>query len=164
MLYAVAEIAVFMVGATIIGILFGRLTKRRPQKVVSGKDTAELESTQTAVRELESERASLREQLSDAKGRVRILAAEPTAAETNNAATKEFAEQKRSYEVALEEAEAQADRLRGTIAERDHRIAQLSSGEPIPESERPATPIGYSSSAGTLADMKIVFGEEEEEG
>ncbi|MEA2003139.1 MAG: hypothetical protein U9N84_14790 [Actinomycetota bacterium] len=162
MLYAVTEIAVFMVGATIVGILLGRITKRSTPTIVSGADTAELTQAQAAVRELESERASLRGQLSDAKERVRQLAAEPTAEETNHAATEEFAEQQRSYEAALEEAEAQADRLRGTIAERDHRIAQLSSGEPIPESEQPSTPLGYSSSAGTIADMKIVFGEEEE--
>jgi hypothetical protein len=163
MLYAVTEIAVFMVGATIVGILFGRLTKRRSPKPASSNDTAELATAQGAMRELESERASLRGQLSAAKERVRQLAAEPTAAETNHAATEEFAGQKRAFEIALEEAEAQADRLRGVIAERDHRIAQLSSGEPIPESEEPSTPIGYSSSAGTLADMNIVFGEEEEE-
>ncbi len=162
MLYAVGEIAVFMVGATIIGILFGRLTKRRAPKSVSGNDTAELATARGAVRELESERASLRGQLSAAKERVRQLAAEPTAAETSHAATEEFAGQKRAYEIALEEADAQADRLRGVIAERDHRIAQLSSGEPLPESEEPSAPIGYSSSAGTLADMNIVFGDEEE--
>ena len=60
MLYAVAEIAAFMVGATIIGFLLGRLTKRRAPIAASGSDTTELEAANTAVRDLESERASLR--------------------------------------------------------------------------------------------------------
>jgi chromosome segregation ATPase len=158
MLYAVAEIAVFMIGATIVGFLLGRITKRSAS-VVSGDDSGELESAQTALRELEKERASLRGQLADAKERVRQLAAEPTASEVS-AATEELKEHNRALEEALKDAEAQADRLRATIADRDSRISQLSSGEEVPESE-PSEPVGYSSSAGTLADMRIVFDEEE---
>lgn len=160
MLYAVAEIAVFMIGATIVGFLLGRMTKRSTTTdVSSGDDSAELESAQAALRELESERASLRGQLADAKERVRQLAAEPTASEAS-AATEELREKNRKLETALAEAEAQADRLRATIADRDGRISQLSSGEEAPESE-PSAPVGYSSSAGTLADMRIVFDDEE---
>ena len=56
-----------------------------------------------------------------------------------------------------------AERLRAAIAKRDLRIAELSSGlEPSP-AETPSAPIGYSSSAGTLADMKIVFENDDEE-
>lgn len=159
MLYAVAEIAVFMIGATVVGFLLGRMTKRGAPRLVPGNDSAELESAQTAVRKLESERASLRGQLADAKERVRQLAAEPTATEAS-AATEELKQKNRSLEKELEQAEAQANRLRATIADRDKRISQLTSGEEIPEAEQ-AAPVGYSSSAGTLADMKIVFDEEE---
>ncbi len=158
MLYAVAEIAVFMIGATIVGFLLGRVTKRSRPKIVAGNG-ADLAESQAAIRELESERASLKGQLADAKERVRQLAAEPTASETTN---HELAQEKRSLEKALEEAEAQADRLRATIASRDSRIAELTSGEGGGESVEPAAPVGYSSSAGTLADMRIVFDEDEE--
>jgi chromosome segregation ATPase len=160
MLYAVAEIAVFMIGATIVGFLLGRITKRSSTTHIGpGDDSGELESAQAALRELESERASLRGQLADAKERVRQLAAEPTASEAS-AVTEEIKEKNRALEKALEEAEAQADRLRATIADRDGRIAELTSGEEVPESE-PSAPVGYSSSAGTLADMRIVFDDEE---
>lgn len=159
MLYAVAEIAVFMIGATIVGFLLGRLTKRSVPRLVSGNDSAELQSAQAALRELEKERASLRGQLADAKERVRQLAAEATASEASEA-TEELEDRNRSLEKKLEQAEAQADRLRATIADRDRRISQLTSGEDLPEPE-PSAPVGYSSSAGTFADMKIVFEDEE---
>jgi small-conductance mechanosensitive channel len=158
MLYAVTEIAAFMVGATIVGFLLGRLTKRSGPKARSGEDAAEIALAQASVRELETERASLREQLRDAKERTRLLAAETTAAES----TGELAADKKRLERALEDAEAQADRLRATIAERDTRIAALSAGDAPPPSETPSGPVGYSSSAGTLADTRIVFGEDEE--
>ena len=161
MLYAVAEIAVFMIGATIVGFLLGRITKRSSPRLVSGDDSDQLGSAQAALRELESERASLKGQLADAKERVRQLAAEPTASEASEV-TEELRAKNRSLENALEQAEAQADRLRATIADRDGRISQLTSGEEVPESE-PSIPVGYSSSAGTLADMRIVFDEDEDE-
>ena len=45
------------------------------------------------------------------------------------------------------------------IADRDARIAQITSGkEPA---DQPAAPVGYSSSAGTLADTRIVFHEDD---
>ena len=156
MLYAVAEIAAFMVGATIVGFLLGRLTKRKAPKIVSGENEAELAAAQAAVRELESERASLKGQLLDAKERTRQLAAETTSAESNE----EILEEKKKLEKALADAEAQADRLRATIAERDTRIATLTSGEEPPPQEAISGTVGYSSSAGTLADTRIVFGNE----
>jgi hypothetical protein len=159
MLYAVTEIAAFMVGATIVGFLLGRITKRSSPKIKSGEDVAELALAQASVRELETERASLREQLRDAKERTRLLAAETTAAES----TGELAADKKRLQQALTDAEAQADRLRATIAERDTRIAALTSGEPLPPQDATSGPVGYSSSAGTLADTRIVFGEEPEE-
>jgi predicted RNase H-like nuclease (RuvC/YqgF family) len=158
MLYAVTEIAAFMVGATIVGFLLGRITKRSAPKIVAGKDTAELATAQAAVRELESERASLRGQLADAKERSRQLAAETTAAEVSE----DFAEEKRRMETALEEASAQADRLRATIAERDSRIAALAAGEAPQDPTEHSGTVGYSSSAGTFTDTRIVFGDEEE--
>jgi len=161
MLYAVAEIAVFMVGATIIGFLLGRLTKRNAPRTVGGNNSAELASAQSALRELESERASLKGQLADAKERVRQLAAETTASEAGKD-TAALEKQKKSLERSLEEAEAQADRLRATIAERDGRLAALAAGEIPVEPEPSSAPLGYSSSAGTLADMKIVFDADEE--
>ncbi len=160
MLYAVTEIAAFMVGATIIGFLLGRVSKRGAPKSKAGGDSAELAAAQTAVRDLESERADLKGQLLDAKERVRQLAAEPTASETSEA-TEELRDQKRSLQKALEEARAQADRLRATIAERDLRIAEMGSGEAPAAPSTPSAPVGYSSSAGTLADMRIVFEEED---
>jgi seryl-tRNA synthetase len=161
MLYAVGEIAVFMIGATIVGFLLGRITKRSGPKILSGKDTADLASAQASIRELESERASLRGQLIDAKERVRALAAEPTAAESSEE-NQALADKNAKLEVALDEAEKRADRLRETIAARDLRIHELTSGEtPAGAPERPAA-VGYSSSAGTLADMKIVFDDDNE--
>lgn len=158
MLYAVAEIAAFMVGATIVGFLLGRMTKRSAPKVARIDDSKELAEAQAIVRELESDRASLRGQLSDAKERARQLASETTTAEVSE----DFAEEKRRLEKTLEEAEAQADRLRATIAERDSRIAAMASGD-APETPVPAEgTVGYSSSAGSFADTRIVFGEDEE--
>jgi hypothetical protein len=159
MLYAVGEIAIFMIGATIIGFLLGRYTKRSAPHLADGGDTAELADAQAAIRELESERADLRGQLADSKERVRQLAAEPTASESS-AAAQELQSRNEALEQALEEAEARTERLLETIARRDSRIAELTSEEP-PQEERPAAPIGYSSSAGTLADMRIVFDEDE---
>ena len=158
MLYAVTEIAAFMVGATIVGFLLGRITKRSAPKIATGGDTAELATAQAAVRELESERAALRGQLADAKERSRQLAAETTSAEVSE----DFAEEKRRMETELEQASAQADRLRATIGERDSRIAALAAGIAPPEPTEQSGTVGYSSSAGTFADTKIVFGEEEE--
>ena len=160
MLYAVAEIAVFMVGATIVGFLLGRLTKRSAPKQTSGEHAAALAESQAAVRELESERASLKGQLADAKERVRALAAESTVGEVSEV-QEELQGKIKDLQTAVEGAESQADRLRATIADRDKRIAQLSSGEVPDEPLAPVTPVGYSSSAGTLADMKIVFDEDE---
>ena len=163
MLYAVAEIAVFMVGATIIGFLLGRMTKRSSgPEYPSGDQTAELADAQAAVREMESERAALRGQLVDAKERVRQLATEPTASEST-AVADELTQQKLDLQRTLAEAEDQADRLRATIAARDARIAELASGDESSEPREPSAPVGYSSSAGTLADMKIVFDDESEE-
>lgn len=159
MLYAVAEIAIFMVGATIVGFLLGRLTKRSKTTIIPGEDSADLAAAQEAVRNLEAERAELRDQLRDAKERTRALAAETTVAESSE----DFAEEKKKLEKSLADAEAQADRLRATIAERDKRIASLSSGEEPEPSEGPARDVGYSSSAGTLADTRIVFGTEDED-
>jgi len=158
MLYAVAEIAAFMVGATIVGFLLGRITKRTAPKIISGEDSAELATAQASVRELESERLSLRSQLSDAKERARQLAVETTSAEVSE----DFEHEKQKLETALEEAEARADRLRATIAERDTRLAAMAAGESPPQGESPSSPVGYSSSAGTFAETRIVFGEEEE--
>jgi septal ring factor EnvC (AmiA/AmiB activator) len=159
MLYAVAEIAVFMIGATTVGFLLGRMTKRSTTRLVPGDESAaELESVKAAVRQLEMERATLKGQLADAKERVRQLAAEPTATESSEA-TEQLREKIRSLERDVEQAEARADRLRATIADRDSRISQLTSGEPIPEPE--SAPVGYSSSAGTLTDMRIVFNDGE---
>ncbi len=157
MIYAVAEIAAFMVGATIVGFLLGRMTKRTAPKIVPGAGSADVASAQAAIRELESERASLRGQLADAKERSRQLAAETTVAEVSE----DFAEEKRRMKTALEQAEAQADRLRAAIAERDGRLAALASGEAPPEPDPHLGPVGYSSSAGTFTDTRIVFGEEE---
>jgi uncharacterized membrane-anchored protein YhcB (DUF1043 family) len=159
MLYAVAEIAVFMVGATIVGFLLGRLTKRGGSSRRAATDPTALVEAREAVRELESERAALRSQLSDAKERVRQLAEAPTAAESAAAATHELAAQKRTLERELEEARAQADRLRAAVEERDGRIAGLMAGEV--DTAAPPAPIGFSSSAGTLADMRIVFEDED---
>lgn len=50
MLYAVAEIAIFMVVATIVGFLLGRVTKRSASGV-SGDNDSELTNAQTALRE-----------------------------------------------------------------------------------------------------------------
>lgn len=159
MLYAVAEIAAFMVGATIVGFLLGRMTKRRAPKIISGGDSADLASAQATVRELESERGSLKNQLRNEKERTRQLAAETTSAED----TKELAADKKRLQQALADAEAQADRLRSTIAERDTRIAALAAGEDPPAAQAASSgSVGYSSSAGTLADTRIVFGEEED--
>ncbi|MCP3997080.1 MAG: hypothetical protein GY722_18780 [bacterium] len=160
MLYAVVEIAAFMVGATIVGFLLGRMTKRGAPKIVSGKNSAELGTVQATVRELESERASLRDQLRNEKDRTRQLAAETTSVEDTEVLVKD----KKRLEKALADSEAQADRLRSTIAERDTRIAALAAGdEPPPmELETLSGTVGYSSSAGTPADTRIVFGEEED--
>ena len=159
MLYAVAEIAIFMVGATIVGFLLGRLTKRSKTMMLPGNDSAELAEAQAAVRDLEVERAELRGQLRDEKERTRALAAETTVAES----TEDYTEEKKQLEKSLADAEAQADRLRSTIAERDKRIAALSSGEEPDVDEDPARDVGYSSSAGTLADTRIVFGTEDQD-
>lgn len=163
MLYAVAEIAVFMVGATIVGFLLGRLTKRGASSRRKKAKPAALADAQQSMHELESERASLRSQLSDAKERIRQLAAAPTAAESAAAATHELAAQKRKLERQLEEAKAQANRLRAAVEDRDARIADLASGN-ADRSAPPPAPVGFSSSAGTLADMRIMFDEEEEGG
>lgn len=159
MLYAVTEIAAFMVGATIVGFLLGRITKRSKPRGQGSESSADLEVAQASIRDLEKERTSLREQLRDAKERTRLLAAETTSAES----TGELAADKKRLQQALTDAEAQADRLRATIAERDTRIAAMASGDAPPPEEPVAGSVGYSSSAGTLADTRIVFGEEEEE-
>ena len=158
MIYAVAEIAIFMVGATIVGFLLGRLTKRSKPKKTSDDDGSELAAAQATVRELEAERAGLKDQLRDAKERTRQLAAEATAAESSEG----FAEEKKKLKQSLADAEAQADRLRATIAERDKRIDSLTSGDEPAHDEVAARDVGYSSSAGTLADTRIVFGDEDE--
>lgn len=161
MFYAVGEIAIFMVGATIVGFLLGRLTKRTSSRVVTKGDNGELATAQAAVRDLESERASLKGQLLDAKERIRQLANEPAPGEVGEE-TEELKQKNRSLEKALEDAEAQADRLRATIADRDTRIAAITSGKTSGEEVEPAAPVGYSSSAGTLADMRIVFDDDED--
>ena len=158
MLYAVAEIAAFMVGATILGFILGRMTKRTKKPKIANGDSADLADMQAKVADLSSERGALREQLRDAKERIRQLAAETTADER----TEDFAEEKKKLKQALADAEAQADRLRATIAERDTRIAALSSGEEPPPSDAIAGTVGYSSSAGSFADTKIVFSDEDE--
>ena len=160
MFYAVAEIAVFMIGATIVGFLLGRITKRGTPRLVSGEDPVEMEHAQAAIRQLESEKASLRGQLADAKERVRQLASEPTASEASET-THHLEAENQSLAKALEEAEAKADRLRATIAARDARIAQITSGDQAAAGAEHEAPVGYSSSAGTLADMRIVFDENE---
>ncbi len=158
MLYAVTEIAAFMVAATIVGFMLGRVTKRTKSPVVAlGDNGGEVADLQAKVAELTSERGSLKDQLREAKDRVRQLAAETTVDEQSE----DFAEEKKKLETALEEAEAQADRLRSTIAERDTRIASLTSGEEPPPEAEPGS-VGYSSSAGSFADTRIVFGEEDE--
>ena len=160
MLYAVAEIAAFMVGATLVGFLLGLMTKRWAPKIIAGADSADIAAAEAAVRELESERASLKNQLRNEKERTRQLAAETTSAED----TKELAASNKKLERALADAEAQADRLRATIAERDTRLAALAAGEePPPAQAASSGSVGYSSSAGTLADTRIVFGEEADE-
>ena len=156
-LYAVAEIAVFMVGALLVGILLGRVTKRGGSKSGRGADSRELATTRETVRELEIERAELRDQLRDAKERTRLLAAEVTAEEKSE----DFAEERKKFKEALAEAESRADRLRATIAERDKRIASLTSGEPPSAPTEPPSSVGYSHSAGSFADTRIVFDEDE---
>jgi hypothetical protein len=155
-LYAVAEIAIFMVAATIVGFLLGRATKRRP-KPTTGDNNADLAGAQETLRELEAERADLREQLRDAKERTRLLAAEATSDEKSQ----DLAAAKREWEQKLADAEAQADRLRATIAERDSRIAALVAGEAPPE-PAPGERVGYSHSAGSFAETKIIFSDEDE--
>lgn len=154
-LYAVAEIAIFMVAATIVGFLLGRATKRRV-KTTSGGMSPDLASAEEALHELEAERAELREQLRDAKERIRLLAAETTSDEKSE----DLAAAKVKWEQKLADAEAQADRLRATIAERDSRIAALVAGETPPEPTREER--GYSHSAGSFAETRIIFSEEDE--
>ena len=105
MLYAVVEIAVFMIGATVIGFLLGRMTKRGTPRLLSREDPAELEEAEASIRELESERASLKGQLADAKDRVRQLASESTASEASEA-NHQLEAENQSLVSALEEAEA----------------------------------------------------------
>lgn len=156
-LYAVAEIAVFMAAALLVGFLLGRVTKRSARKAAVEGDSVDLMAAQSTIRELESERTQLREQLRDAKERTRLLAAEATTEEKSE----DFAEEKKRLEDQLTEAEARADRLRATIAERDKRIASLTTGEapPVPEE---AGSVGYSHSAGSFAETRIIFSEEDE--
>ena len=156
MLYAVAEIAIFMVVATIVGFLLGRVTKRSAAGL-SGDHDSDLANAQTALREIEAERADLKEQLRDAKERIRLLASEATAAEK----TEDFAAARRKWQEKLAAAEAQADRLRATIAERDNRIAALASGQ-VPEHDPALGDVGYSHSAGSFAETKIFFSEDDE--
>jgi len=158
MIYAVTEIAVFMIGATVVGFLLGRLTKRTAPKIVAGEETAELTAAQATIKDLEADRAALKKQLFNEKERTRQLAAETTVAEHSV----DFAEERRRLQQAVDDAEAQADRLRATIAERDSRIAAMSSGDAVAHSEPPVD-VGYSSSAGTLADTRIVFNNDEED-
>lgn len=157
MLYAVAEIAIFMVAATIIGFLLGRVTKRATGNAPGGNHDIDLANAEVALRELEAERTDLKEQLRDAKERIRLLAAEATAAEKSE----DFAAARREWEDKLTAAEAQADRLRATIAERDGRIAALAAGE-VPEHAASPGDVGYSHSAGSFADTRIVFTDEDE--
>jgi septal ring factor EnvC (AmiA/AmiB activator) len=158
-LYAVAEIAIFMVAATIVGFLLGRFTKRSaPRKGLLGSTQSDVADTQAAIRELETERADLREQLRDAKERMRLLASEVTTEEKSEG----LAAEKKRMERQLAEMEAQADRLRATIAERDGRLAALAAGEMPPLPLTDAGTVGYSHSAGSFAETRIVFSEEDE--
>lgn len=157
-LYAVAEIAVFMVAATIIGFLIGRFSKRSASaspRIGAGNDQVDANET---IRELEKERTALRDQLRAAKERTRMLAAEATIQEKSE----DFAEEKKRLQQKLADLEAQADRLRATIAERDGRIAAISAGEEPPARRPDPGSVGYSHSAGSFAETKIVFGEEDE--
>jgi uncharacterized membrane-anchored protein YhcB (DUF1043 family) len=157
-LYAVAEIAIFMVVATIIGFLIGRFTKRAAPATPRIGGGTDLGDAQDTIRELESERATLREQLRDARERTRMLAAEATTDEKSE----DFAEEKKRLQRRLADMEAQADRLRATIAERDSRIASLNAGEEVPTRHPDPGTVGYSHSAGSFAETKIVFSEEDE--
>jgi septal ring factor EnvC (AmiA/AmiB activator) len=159
-LYAVAEIAIFMVAATIVGFLLGRLTKRSaPARGLLESVESDAADTQATIRELEFERADLREQLRDAKERMRLLAAEVTTDEKSEG----IAAEKKRLERQLAEMEAQADRLRATIAERDGRLAALAAGETPPQQPVPESgTVGYSHSAGSFAETRIVFSEEDE--
>lgn len=158
-LYAVAEIAIFIVAATIVGFLLGRMTKRSSASMseLPGAN-GELADAEAAIRELESERADLREQLRDAKERTRLLAAEVTTEEKSE----DFAAEKRRLQQQLADMEAQADRLRATIAERDGRIAALSAGEEPPKPGIESGTVGYSHSAGSFAETRIFFSDEDE--
>jgi glucose-6-phosphate-specific signal transduction histidine kinase len=157
-LYAVAEIVIFMVAATIVGFLLGRATKRAGATPLHLEPNGDLADAQEAIRELESERAELRDQLHAAKERTRMLAAEVTSAEKSQ----DFATEKKRLAQQISELEAQADRLRATIAERDSRIASISAGEEPPQRPIESGSVGYSHSAGSFAETKIFFKEEDE--
>jgi septal ring factor EnvC (AmiA/AmiB activator) len=157
-LYAVAEIAIFMVAATIVGFLLGRATKRAGAATLHRESNGDIVDAQEAIRELESERAELRDQLHAAKERTRMLAAEVTSAEKSQ----DFAAEKKRLAQQIADLEAQADRLRATIGERDSRIAAMAAGEGPPQSPAEPGSVGYSHSAGSFAETKIFFNEEDE--
>jgi septal ring factor EnvC (AmiA/AmiB activator) len=154
-LYAITEIAILMVAATIVGFLLGRVTKRASTGANGQK--GDLVSIQAALQELEAERDDLRGQLHDAKERTRLLAAEVTRDEVSQ----DFAAAKREWEQKFADAEALADRLRATIAERDGRIAALMAGEAPPD-EPARGSVGFSHSAGSFAETRIIFDQDNE--
>lgn len=152
MLYAVTEIAGFMIAATIVGILLGRITKRTKVAPPGESNQHETAVAKQAVRELEQERSSLLGRLGDAEERVKQLTAAAQAAPVAMSPGGEIAVLRRK----LESSRAKITRLQQQLDERAPHPDGSGDRPPAPARNRPPD-IGYSSSAGTLADTKITF-------
>jgi exonuclease VII small subunit len=171
-LYAILGVVVFMIVATLFGLLVGRSARRRA--VVSDADLEHrLATAMDTIRQLEDERLVLEAALGAAeKGAAQAREAAAEAARSAEvrfdtaAAQGDDGEELTALRAELERANENALRLEAELERRNRRISQLESARaekgdaPHPE----ARPVGgFSTSAGSFADTRIVFSGEEPE-
>jgi hypothetical protein len=167
-LYAILEVVVFMIAATLFGFLVGRSGRRRA--LVADPDLEyQLVTALDAIRELEGERGALEEEL--VTTRKEAEEARREAAEVEGAAEVRFeapppddAEAMAQLQSELEDATGKVARLEAQLERRNRRIARLEAARtdrgdaPLPDTG----PAGdFSTSAGAFADARIVFAERE---
>jgi transposase len=167
-LYAILEVVVFMIAATLFGFLVGRSGRRRA--LVTDPDLEyQLVTALDAIRELEEERSALDDELTAAKKEAEEARRE--AAEVAHAAEVRFEasppdedEAMTRLQAELEDVTGKVARLEAQLERRNRRIARLEAARsdrgdaPLPD----AGPAGdFSTSAGAFADARIVFAERE---
>jgi hypothetical protein len=163
-LYAILEVVVFMIAATLFGFLVGRSGRRRA--VITDPDLEhQLATALDAIRELEEERGALEAAVAAAKkeaeqARQDTAEAERSAAVRFQRPPPEETEATTELRAELEEATGRVARLEAALTRRNRRIERLEAARtergdaPLPE----AGPAGdFSTSAGAFADTRIVF-------